>query len=78
MTRLEAAMIIIIGTLVALAILDQTSFMRDDTDGDIWTSRSGMSLRTDNRTGCQYLVVARGGITPRVDGAGKHVGCKEK
>lgn len=45
---------------------------RDDTDPP--DGVSGMSLHTDHKTGCQY--VAKGGITPRLDGSGKHVGCK--
>lgn len=48
---------------------------RDDTDPP--NGHSGMSLHTDALTGCQYLGKARGGLTPRVDGKGKHVGCKE-
>lgn len=47
---------------------------RDDTDPP--GERSGMSLYIDHRTGCQYLGIPFGGITPRVDGAGRHVGCK--
>ncbi len=48
---------------------------RDDTDPPGW-SRSGMGLHTDERTGCQYLSRPFGGITPRLDGAGRHIGCK--
>lgn len=43
---------------------------RDDTDGE---SRSGLTLRTDARTGCQYLESKGGGLTPRLDGNGEHV-----
>ena len=43
---------------------------RDDTDGE---SRSGLRLRTDARTGCQYLESTGGGLTPRLDRNGKHV-----
>ena len=43
---------------------------RDDTDGD---TRSGLVPRTDARTGCQYLESAGGGLTPRLDKAGKHI-----
>lgn len=40
---------------------------KDDTDPP------GMILRVDALTGCQYLVEPRGGITPRVDDAGRHI-----
>jgi hypothetical protein len=43
---------------------------RDDTDGD---ARSGLKLRTDARTGCQYLESRGGGLTPRLDRNGRHV-----
>jgi hypothetical protein len=48
-------------------------FDSDDTDG---TTRSNMRLYTDARTGCQYLSVPGGGITPRKDDNGHHLGCK--
>lgn len=47
---------------------------KDDTDPH--DGRSGMSLHTDHLTGCQYLSKPFGGITPRVDGEGRHVGCR--
>jgi hypothetical protein len=43
---------------------------RDDTDGE---ARSGLKLRTDARTGCQYLESAGGGLTPRLGKDGRHV-----
>ena len=42
----------------------------DDTDGE---NRSGLVPRIDARTGCQYLEAQGGGITPRLDAAGKHI-----
>lgn len=50
------------------------AFGRDDTDPP--DGRSGMRLLIDSRTGCQYLAMPLGGITPRRDGEGKHVGCR--
>jgi len=48
---------------------------RDTTDPP--EGRSGLVLFTDAETGCQYLSGGRrSGVTPRVDGAGRHVGCK--
>lgn len=63
--------------LIFLALLAVVSACspRDDTDPTGWR-RSGMTLFTDNMTGCQYLGRPFGGITPRLDGAGRHVGCK--
>lgn len=48
---------------------------RDTTDGE-WPNRSGVRPRTDAFTGCQYLETSKGGITPRVDSRGRHLGCK--
>lgn len=48
---------------------------KDDTDPP--EGRSGLALHTDALTGCQYLAKPFGGITPRVDGKGRHLGCKE-
>ena len=49
----------------------------DDTDNAATEERSGLGLYTDNFTGCQYLSSDfMGGITPRLDGSGRHVGCK--
>lgn len=62
------------GWLVIIAIQYASGvFRRDDTDG---ISRSGMKPHTDNATGCQYLSVPGGGITPRLDGNGQHRGCR--
>jgi hypothetical protein len=44
----------------------------DSTDAGMW-DRSGMSLHVDDLTGCHYLSVIFGGLTPRVDAGGKHV-----
>ncbi|MBC9176786.1 hypothetical protein [Pseudoroseomonas ludipueritiae] len=46
----------------------------DDTDSP--SARSGLALHTDHRTGCQYLSALFGGVTPRLDGQGKQVGCR--
>jgi hypothetical protein len=46
----------------------------DDTDPQ--AGRSGLMVYTDAKTGCQYLRASGGGITPRMQGDGKQVGCK--
>lgn len=48
----------------------------DDTDDHDRGIRSGMVLRTDHGTGCQYLGRAFAELTPRLDGDGNHVGCR--
>lgn len=39
---------------------------RDSSDTE--TERSGMTVRTDALTGCQYLESSKGFLTPRLDG----------
>lgn len=41
----------------------------DDTDTDSW-NRSGVIVRTDAKTGVQYLETAGGAITPRLNADG--------
>lgn len=49
----------------------------DDTDDAQNKIRSGMVVKTDHRTGCQYLESGFiGGLTPRVDVSGQHIGCR--
>lgn len=73
------SILVVIGafTLIWIATkeLDAAAFAqwgwgRDVTDGK---ERSGLGLRTDAQTGCQYLVSPWGGITPRLDRDGKHL-----
>ncbi len=52
------------------AVFAQWGLGRDATDGK---ERSGLALKTDAATGCQYLVSPWGGITPRLDRRGKQI-----
>lgn len=52
----------------------ESSVPFDDSDSP--EGRSGLTPRTDHKTGCQYLESKFGGLTPRVDGNGAHVGCR--
>jgi len=63
--------------LVFTQFLSLTPLKKDDSDPEPegWGRRSGIQVRTDSLTGCQYLETTSGGITPRVDGNGRHVGC---
>lgn len=53
----------------------QLQFFRDDTDGPDTISQ--MEPHVDALNGCQYLSVAGGGITPRMDAQGKQI-CNKK
>lgn len=50
-------------------------YFPDDTDGP--DEISHMQPHVDALTGCQYLSVAGGGITPRMDNQGKQI-CNKK
>lgn len=52
-----------------------TASPTDDSDASR-TARSGLNVHTDNLTGCQYLSYMNGGLTPRWDANGGHVGCR--
>ena len=52
-----------------------TDIGRDATDPP--AGRSDMQIMTDHQTGCQYLMSARGGLTPRLDENGKQM-CTKK
>ena len=49
----------------------RTGLSHDDSDPP--DGHSGLDVRTDALTGCQYLTVVRGGLTPRLDASGKQV-----
>lgn len=40
----------------------------------VGNSRNGATIYVDSATGCEYL--SRRGLTPRVDGHGRHMGCR--
>lgn len=59
--------------LSATWVVDLTGYGRDSTDAE---KRSGMNLHTDAETGCQYLSVPGGGVTPRMNND-LHMGCRK-
>jgi hypothetical protein len=60
-------------TAIILLALLCAGCSRDDTDPP--GGRSGLIVKTDAATGCQYL--NNGGITPRIAEDGKtHYGCR--
>lgn len=63
----------------ALFIMLFVSISYDDTDDVENGTHSGMWLYTDHLTKCQYLGAGVfGGITPRLNKFGDHVGCVEQ
>ena len=59
-----------------LVLVGKSPMGRDDSDPGEWGQRSGIKPRTDHLTGCQYLEAVSGGLTPRLDKAGAHIGCR--
>ncbi|MFA6066910.1 MAG: hypothetical protein WC707_07040 [Candidatus Babeliaceae bacterium] len=50
---------------------------RDDSDQQEYGSkRSGLIIKTDYKTGCQFYESKNGTLTPRLDGNFNHLGCK--
>lgn len=60
-------------TLVCILMLSACYPQRDSTDDPDTGRVSGMSIKIDHLTGCQYL--SRSGLTPRLDIDGSHMGC---
>lgn len=54
-------------------IIDKYVWASSYDDSDAPPLRSGMRIKTDYLTGCQYFATAIGAITPRMDAAGKQV-----
>ena len=66
----------ILALVLTILTTDIASNPYDSTDDKENGIRSGMMLKTDYGTGCQYLVTVLGGITPRYKSDGKTVYCK--
>lgn len=54
-----------LSSMALYSIAYTTDIGRDSTDAP--NKRSGMTIRYDAMTGCQYLESSRGGLTPRLD-----------
>jgi len=49
---------------------------RDDSDQQGWfMMRSGLVIKTDYKTGCQFYESKNGILTPRLDGQLNQLGC---
>ena len=66
-----------VGLYFAVAMIGKLPINRDDSDPGEWGERSGVAVRTDALTGCQYLEAMNGGLTPRIDNNGKQIGCRQ-
>jgi len=66
----------VVAVMIVDACLSVSPLGRDDSDEPGWFARrSGMRIMIDEKTGCQYFAAQRGGLTPRLDAHGKHLGC---
>ncbi|VAW48109.1 hypothetical protein MNBD_GAMMA04-841 [hydrothermal vent metagenome] len=64
----------IIGIIILGCIVQFLPLFKDNTDPPF--GRSGMSILTDNLTGCEYLE-SRRGLTPRIGADNNQLGCRE-
>jgi hypothetical protein len=67
---------ILVGAVVA-AIVSLTPLGRDNSDQGEWGARSGLIIKTDALTGCEYLATTSGGLSPRLTQHGYQVGCRK-
>ena len=65
------AVVGILGSSMINMVYSYLPVGRDDSDSEISTQRSGLTVRTDYTTGVQYLETTRGHLTVRlkVDGS---------
>lgn len=64
----------IAGAISAAMVVSAILTPYDDTDPPGFMQRSGLGLRTDAKTGCQYVTSGLfGGVTPRLDANGQPV-----
>jgi hypothetical protein len=64
-----------ISGVILLAIGTYMANNREPPDPS--TGSTQLRVYTDVLTGCQYLRVKGGGLTPRMAGNGQQIGCKE-
>ena len=62
---------VVIGLLISLSVIYSSSSPKDSTDPI--DGRSGLEIKVDAMTGCQYLTTPKGGLTPRLDANGKQI-----
>ena len=59
--------------LLLLLIFNFMFLDYDDTDDEANGVRSGLIIRIDHGTGCQYLQTKAGNLTPRLNRNGRHL-----
>ncbi len=62
-----------LGAAFALGVVCGLGTVSPHDDTDTRDQRSGMRPHVDALSGCQYLSVPGGGITPRLDNQGRHM-----
>lgn len=63
----------LIGILMVTLIANYFRIGFDSTDDHKTGRRSGMGHHIDHETGCEYLSMLLGGLTPRLDAEGRHI-----
>ena len=78
MEKKSIPIIIALIIMIAMILMMIDIFMPyDSTDNISNRDRSGLVLYRDHMTGCEYIKGGLiGGITPRLDGNGNHIGCR--
>lgn len=74
--EIKAWIITVIIFYSVFVLFQDIFFEYDDTDDKFNEIRSGMMLRIDYGTGCQYLESTWGHLEPRKDKNGNHI-CKQ-
>ena len=67
---------VILIIMVVCFLYNLTDFGKDSTDSP--NERSNMVIRTDYKTGCEYLESGSGGLTPRLNVNSQQLGCLSK
>lgn len=66
----------VISVVIAVCVLHFSPSEKDSTDPI--DGRSGLEIKVDAMTGCQYLTTTKSGLTPRLDANGKQICGGEK
>lgn len=73
MVRFLVALLLVVGILVGAGVFARSGHNDSDPPG----GHSGLTVYTDNLTGCQYITAAvLSTPNPRMDGTGHQVGCR--
>jgi hypothetical protein len=67
---ISKAVVWICAAIIALGLAGKVIGYPEKDDTDPAGGRSGLNIYTDSGTGCQYLSVSVGGVTPRLSADG--------